>query len=238
MEELIAQLLSSISGIWKYRWLAVAVMCVIGTAGWIRVATMADDYQSTARVFVDTQSILKPLLSGMATLPNVEQQVGIMSRTLLSRPNVERVEQLMAKLKISGTATYDTYTISYNHNNPKLGRDVVQSLLTIFVEGSFKCKKGDSQKAAQFIEEQIESVEAKLVATENAVKEFKMRNSALLPRQGVDYGAQLVLVIESETTTQRAVKEALRRLDSCTHVTLVCNKTRAFPGDDYYGYYD
>jgi protein-tyrosine kinase len=49
---------------------------------------------------------------------------------------------------------------------------------------------------------------------------------------------QVVLVVESETTTQRAVKEALRRLDQCAHVSLICNKTRAFPGDDYYGYYD
>jgi protein-tyrosine kinase len=49
---------------------------------------------------------------------------------------------------------------------------------------------------------------------------------------------QVVLVIESETTTQRAVKEALRRLDNCAHIDLICNKTRAFPGDDYYGHYD
>jgi protein-tyrosine kinase len=49
---------------------------------------------------------------------------------------------------------------------------------------------------------------------------------------------QVVLVVESETTTQRAVKEALRRLDNCVRVDLICNKTRAFPGDDYYGHYD
>ena len=179
-------------------------------------------------MFVDTQSILKPLLSGMATLPNVEQQVAIMSRTLLSRPNVERVmrmvdldvrattpreheqqvDQLMAKLKISGTSTYDIYTITYNNKNPKLVRDVVQSLLTIFVEGSFKGKKGDSQKAVQFIDEQIKSVEERLVATENAVKEFKMRNSALLPRQGIDYGAQLALAADALNTARLELAEA------------------------------
>jgi protein-tyrosine kinase len=49
---------------------------------------------------------------------------------------------------------------------------------------------------------------------------------------------QVVMVVESETTTQRAVKEALRRIEHCPHISLICNKTRAFPGDDYYGYYD
>ena len=228
MEEFITQLLSSVRGIWKYRWLALGVMWVVAVAGWLRVATLPDDYQSTARVFVDTQSILKPLLNGMATLPNVEQQVAIMSRTLLSRPNIERVmrmvdldvrattprererqvDELVAKLKISETSTYDIYTITYNNRNPKLVRDVVQSLLTIFVEGSFKGKKGDSVKAVQFIDEQIKSVEERLVATENAVKEFKMRNSALLPRQGIDYGAQLAQAADALGAARLELAEA------------------------------
>ncbi len=49
---------------------------------------------------------------------------------------------------------------------------------------------------------------------------------------------QVVLVVEAETTTQHAVKEALRRIEGCAHVNLICNKTQGFPGSDYYGYYD
>ena len=49
---------------------------------------------------------------------------------------------------------------------------------------------------------------------------------------------QVVMVIEAESTTQGAVKEALRRLDHCPHISLICNKARSFPGGDYYGYYD
>jgi len=49
---------------------------------------------------------------------------------------------------------------------------------------------------------------------------------------------QVVLVVEAEATTQHAVKEALRQLEGCTRVNLIYNKTKAFPGNDYYGYYD
>lgn len=49
---------------------------------------------------------------------------------------------------------------------------------------------------------------------------------------------QVVMVVEAETTTQHAVKEALRQIEGCTHINLIYNKTRAFPGGDYYGYYD
>jgi polysaccharide chain length determinant protein (PEP-CTERM system associated) len=234
MEQIISQLLSSLKGIWKYRWQAVGVMWLVVALGWIKVATLPDDYQTSARVFVDTQSILKPLLSGMTSVPNVEQQVAIMSRTLLSRPNIERVmrmvdldvratseldrehliDELMAKIKIAGTGSYDIYTISYNNRNPRLVRDVVQSLLTIFVEGSFKGKKGDSQKAVQFIDDQIRAYEEKLVVAENNVKEFKLKNNVLLPRQGVDYGAQLLMSADALNTARLELVEAEQARDA------------------------
>lgn len=49
---------------------------------------------------------------------------------------------------------------------------------------------------------------------------------------------QVVMVIESERTTQRAVKDALARLDNRPNISIICNKNRAFPGSDYYGYYE
>ncbi|ELX08742.1 lipopolysaccharide biosynthesis protein [Janthinobacterium sp. HH01] len=228
MEQMISQLLISLQGIWKYRWHAIAVMWLVAIAGWAKVATLPDDYQTSARVFVDTQSILKPLLSGMTSVPNVEQQVSIMSRTLLSRPNVERVmrmvdldlnartprdheqqlDELMSKIKIGGTGTYDIYTITYNNRNPKLVRDVVQSLLTIFVEGSFKGKNGETKKAVQFIDDQIKAYEDKLIAAENSVKEFKLRNNGLLPRQGVDYSNQLMQSSDALNTAKLELVEA------------------------------
>ena len=49
---------------------------------------------------------------------------------------------------------------------------------------------------------------------------------------------QILMVVESETTTQHAVKEALQRLDNCPNISLIYNKSRTFPGGEYYGYYD
>ena len=228
MEDFINQLLTSVRGIWKYRWPAIGVAWLVAMAGWIRVASLPDNFQTSARVFVDTQTILKPLLSGMTSVPNVEQQVAIMSRTLLSRPNIERVirmvdmdlnastareheqqvEDLLTKIKIASTGSYDIYTITYNNANPRLVRDVVQSLLTIFVEGSFKGKKGESQKAVQFIDDQIKTYEDRLVAAENTVKEFKMAHNTLLPRQGIDYGSQLLISADALSGAKLELMEA------------------------------
>jgi exopolysaccharide/PEP-CTERM locus tyrosine autokinase len=49
---------------------------------------------------------------------------------------------------------------------------------------------------------------------------------------------QIALVVESETTTQHAVKEALRQLEGCSNVNILYNKTREFPGiEETYDYH-
>lgn len=234
MEELVSQLMALIKGVSKYRWYAMAIAWLIAVTGSVVIFNLPDTYQSSARVFVDTQSVLKPLLSGMTSVPNVEQQVSIMSRTLLSRPNVERVirmvdldiktsadkekekliNELIAKIKINGTIQNDIYTISYTGENPRLTKDVVQSLLTIFVEGSFGGKKNDSDKAIQFIDEQIKTYEAKLAAAENALKDFKLKHMGLLPRQGSDYGSKLFEVSESLNQARLELREAEQARDA------------------------
>jgi polysaccharide chain length determinant protein (PEP-CTERM system associated) len=211
MEELFAQLLSFMKGVWKYRWHAVVIAWVVLVISWVKIYTMPNVYQSSARVYVDTQTILKPLLSGMTSMPNVEQQVSIMSRTLISRPNVERVirtvdldlktqstkdhdrlvDKLMSQIKVTGTSNDDIYSISYANEDPQIVKNVVQSLLTIFLEGSYGDKKQDSVNAVRFIDNQIKDYESRLVSAENKLKDFRLQNGELLSRQGSDYGTKV-----------------------------------------------
>jgi polysaccharide chain length determinant protein (PEP-CTERM system associated) len=228
MAEITAQILNFLKALGKYRWHAVTIAWLVALIGWAIVLRLPNQYETSARVYVDTQSILKPLLSGMTTLPNLDQQVMFMRQTLISRPNVEKVmrdtdldvkaassaekekmvEDLMAKIKIAGTERDDIYTISYTSTDPKLGKDVVQSLLTIFVEGSFGGKKQESDKAVQFIDDQIKSYEEKLATAENALKEFKIKNMGLLPREGGDWSARVGAATESLSQARLELAEA------------------------------
>ena len=228
MAELTGMILAFLKAIGKYRWHAMAIAWMVALVGWGVVFKLPNDYQASARVYVDTQSILKPLLAGMTSLPNLDQQVVFMRRTLISRPNVERVmrmvdldvkttnardhekllDELIEKIKIIGTERDDIYTITYNNPNPKLGKDVVQSLLTIFVEGSFGGKKQDSEKAVQFIDDQIKSYESKLASAESSMKEFKIRNMGMLPRQGVDYTGKMVDIADQLNQAKLELVEA------------------------------
>jgi polysaccharide chain length determinant protein (PEP-CTERM system associated) len=229
MAEITAVLLNFLKAIGKYRWHAVVITWAVALVGWVVVLRLPNQYEASARVYVDTQNILKPLLSGMTTLPNLDQQVTFMRRTLISRPNVEKlmrevdldvkakdtkehdkiVDDLMAKIKVSGTERDDIYTLTYVSDNPKLGKDVVSSLLTIFMEGSFSGKKQDSEKAVQFIDDQIKTYEEKLAAAENSLKEFKLKNLGMLPREGGgDFGGQLVQATDQLSQARLELAEA------------------------------
>src|SRR5687768_3536729 len=211
MEELTTQLLVYLKGVWKYRWVAVAGAWVIALAGWVIVYKLPDDYQASARIYVDTQNVLKPLMAGMTVSPDLQQQVSIMSRTLISRPNVERVirmvdldikltdskeqekliKELMEKIKLGAAGRDNLFTIHYNNQNPQMAKDIVQSLLTIFVEGGLGDKKQDSSSAIRFIDEQIKVYEEKLIAGENNLKAFKQKNIGMMPQQVSDYYTQV-----------------------------------------------
>ena len=88
MQEILAQVFSYIWGVWRHRWLALGVAWLVAIAGWAWVWQLPESYVATARVYVDTNSVLRPLLRGLAIEPNIDQRISMMSRTLLSRPNL------------------------------------------------------------------------------------------------------------------------------------------------------
>ncbi|MDD2743985.1 MAG: GNVR domain-containing protein [Rhodocyclaceae bacterium] len=206
MEELLRQALVILRATWKHRHLGMLVAWIVGAIAAGVILRIPDKYEASARIFVDTQSILKPLMSGLAVQPNVEQQVMMLSRTLISRPNVEKlvrmsdldlnlkgkaeqdalIDQLTKELKIQSIGRDNLYIISYRSNNPATAQRVVQSLVSIFVESSLGDKRQDSDSARKFIDEQIKGYEKKLEEAETRLKEFKLRNLDMQTGEGKD----------------------------------------------------
>src|SRR3569833_3419890 len=94
MQEAIALVLQHVRPSWRYRWVIALVAWPLCIAGWIYVHSLPDQYQASARVYLDTQSMLRPLLSGLAVQSNAQSEVELMTRTLLSRPKHEIVARM------------------------------------------------------------------------------------------------------------------------------------------------
>src|SRR4051812_6413804 len=137
MTEILTQLKEALQGMWQGRWVGLGVAWLIALAGALFILLTPDKYEATARVYVDTQSVLKPLMSGMTVQPNVEQEVQILSRTLISRPNLQKlvrmtdmdlnvktpeerervIDSLMKTLYIRSLGRDNLYTIGFTDTN-------------------------------------------------------------------------------------------------------------------------
>ncbi len=234
MDELISQIKTAAQGMWKHRWLGLLVAWVVTGVGTVIVVSVPDKYEATARIYVDTQSILKPLMSGLAVQPNVDQQVAMLSRTLISRPNVERlirmadldlkmqtnearealVDALMKQLEIRNVGRDNLYVLSYRDTNPDMAKKVIQSLVSIFVESSLGDARKDSSTARKFIDEQIKIYVAKLEEAEARLKGFKLRNLDLQNADGMDMAGQLGALSNQLNQARLELREAVNARDS------------------------
>jgi polysaccharide chain length determinant protein (PEP-CTERM system associated) len=204
MEEILRQALTILRATWKHRHLGMIVAWVVGAIAAGVILRIPNQYEASARIYVDTQSILRPLMSGLAVQPNIEQQIMMLSRTLISRPNLEKlirmadldldvknktqqealIDSLADTLKIQGLGRDNLYTISFRDPDPGKAQRVVQALVSIFVESSLGDKRQDTDSARKFLEEQIRNYEKKLEVAENRLKEFKLRNIELAASEG------------------------------------------------------
>jgi polysaccharide chain length determinant protein (PEP-CTERM system associated) len=202
MDEVLRQAIEYVRGMWQRRWIGLATAWLVALAGAAVIWRMPPVYEASARVFVDTASVLRPLMAGLAVQLDTDQQIAMLGKTLISRPNIERlmqmadldlavktpadrermVEDLAAGLRIQ-SATRDgrdnLYLLSYRERSPDEAKRVVQAMLSIFVESSLGDKKKDTDTARRFIDDQIKQYEKRLEEAENRVKEFKLRNIGL-----------------------------------------------------------
>lgn len=224
--------LSYVRMIWRYRWAALVTATVICLAGWIAVLALPNQYEASAKIFMDTSSMLRPLLKGLAIDTNMREQTAQMARrTLLTRPNLEAVaresdlhlgtrtpqelESLLRRLRdgirISGTMRDNIFEIVYQNEDPQKATRVVEALLNLFVEKSLGASRRDTTETRQFLERQIAEYESKLRSAESRLKEFKQKHIGLMPSEGKSYYTRLQSVRDKLADVTLELREAKNR---------------------------
>ncbi|MCF7971380.1 MAG: hypothetical protein K9L22_09495 [Methylococcaceae bacterium] len=230
MQDQLAEILFYIKGTLKYKWVIIITAWLICIAGWSFVSTMPDKYQSEAKVNVDSRTMLRPLLRGMAMQANTQGLVQVMQQLMFTRPNLEKIAQLgdldinskdeaekqeiIAELKAAVTITGgrdDIFTIAYEATDAQQSQDIVHAVLTVFSEQAQQRGTADTGSAQQFIEEQIREYEARLKNSEKARENFKRINSGLLPEEGGGQLSELAGIKTQIEATQMALGEANSR---------------------------
>ena len=234
MQELLEQIVDYLKGIWiKRRYIIIATWAIC-PIGWYFIAQMPNVYQSSARVYVDTQSLLRPLLRGLTVETNPDTQIRLMVRTLLSRPNLERIsrmtdldvqantteeydkiiDELKQDLKISSAGRENIYTLSIEDKDAEVAKNIVQAALTVFIENTLGETRNDSDEAQKFLNTQIRDYENRLVAAETRLTSFKQKYGDVLLSNSGGFYATLNSEQEQLERAKLQLEEAKTRLAS------------------------
>ena len=65
IKHLLTTVESFLRGMWRYRWRALLVAWLVSVLGWTAVLLLPPVYQANARVFVDTENAIKPLVEAL-----------------------------------------------------------------------------------------------------------------------------------------------------------------------------
>jgi len=222
------------SAAWRFRWAMVACTWIICAIGWVAVTMIPNRYEASARLYVDADAVLTPLLRGIAVENQVSGQVDMLQRTLLSRPNLERlISNTDLDLQISGSSdlealvqslagqikvtphTRNLFTIGYRNTSPKLAFDVVQTILTTFIESKTGANRSEMQNATLFIEQQIAAYERQLRDAERRRADFRTKYIDLLPNDlnGVtrmETAQQMVRGLQGSLQDEQVRRDMLR----------------------------
>jgi polysaccharide chain length determinant protein (PEP-CTERM system associated) len=234
MLEALSQFQAIARGMWKHRWLGVMAAWLVALVGTIAVFRIPNEFEASARIHVDTLSILKPLMSGLAVQPDVDQQVSMLSRTLISRPNVEKlvrmadldlgsrtkaqqdalVDELMKDLRITSTGRDNLYLLSFRDSDPERAKRAIQSLVSIFVESGLGATRNDAASAKAFLNEQIKSYLQKLEEAEARLKEFRLKNIDVQFGEGRDMASRISEAVNQLEKARLELREAENARDA------------------------
>ena len=157
-------------------------------------------FEAVAKIYVDTDTMMAPLLKGLAVNTDPEQQVSVMLNTLLTRPNLEQVvrltarpgatfssaemarqvEDIQSQISLRALGTRNLFEISVSNKDPNKALSVSQTLLSIFVDSNIGDKRKDFQGAQSFLDDKVAEYENLVRQAEQRRATFRQANLDIL----------------------------------------------------------
>ena len=61
-----------LTGTWHYRWIGMGVTWAVCLIGWLGIALVPNQFQAVAMIYVDTDTMMAPLLKGLTVSTDPE----------------------------------------------------------------------------------------------------------------------------------------------------------------------
>lgn len=209
MNAILEEVRIGIHAVWRRRWLALAVAWAIALVGWLAVSLIPNTYESSARIYIEPQSIL-PQAVGISS-SDQQQSIDTVRQTLLSADNLAGVIKatdlnrqaatpkdmalMVGRLQkaISVRSTQDNlFQISADLSgggfsdaqNARLTQAVVGKLIDLFLASNAAGGVAEAQRSLQFLDAQLAQRGQQLQDAEQQQQAFDQKYMGMLPGSG------------------------------------------------------
>jgi polysaccharide chain length determinant protein (PEP-CTERM system associated) len=215
------RLMDEVQGAWRFRWAGLAAAWVVAVLGWLYVFALPDNYEAQSRVFVDTRTVLRPALQGLAVNEDLNAELNYVRQALLAGPQLqklareagllpegavspERQQRVLLRLSThtqiavrsasereEDRTAGNIYRITYQDPDRARSLRVVKILSRDLVSETLGSTHSESESAQRFLETQLRDYEARLRASETKLAQFKSQHLGVMPTEEGGYFAQL-----------------------------------------------
>ena len=222
----------------KRRYLALSIALVVislftwGSFLWPKT------YEASSTVFVEKSSIMNPLIQGAGVSGNIEERVKNLRNRMTSRNIIERVvkkldlnvksksdEQLDAlvegiqkrvEVTVKGERNKETdlFIISYKGKDPKTVRDIVNTLVSEYIEESLGFQRDDAYGAYEFIDSQLQEYKKQLEGSDRANREFREKHPQMVPQSESTVLTRIEGFQTAKIESEIRLKELARKKDN------------------------
>lgn len=186
----------------KRRWLAALTTFVtVSTLGIITTANKTDLYEAEAKLQfqqINPISSIPENSEELEYLPTVAEKNNYLdteAEVIRSTPVVRqtldelllkgsedkplKVKDFRSKLNVTEITSTDILKITYQHFNPQLAKEAVNTLVDNYIENNIATNKVEAQETKTYLEEQIVNARKKLLKAEEAISQLKSNKQIL-----------------------------------------------------------
>jgi len=173
------------------RELFLALALLIMIAAIIISCVLPRKYEAKSTVFIE-KNVIGELVKGITVTPSMDTTIKVLTYAITSRTLLTKVADsldmnlgkksdtdsegfikgLQANIDVK-VKDQNLFIISFKHENPRIARDFVNTLVRLYIEENTSSKREESYGATKFLSEQIDTFKTKLDKAEEEVNAYK-----------------------------------------------------------------
>lgn len=179
----------------RRRWLVFLSFFLVLSGATAVSYTLPDIYKSSITILIETGQVINPLTKGLGVSSEMEERLrtvpqGITNRSLIEKVikkinldiNVKTPEEFEGLIQavrrnlIVTRPAKSLFTITYHGKDPVKVKEVVSTVVDMYIEENLSVKRSEANEAFDFINEQLQLYKKKLEESEKTLREFKEAN--------------------------------------------------------------